>query len=102
MKKEIKQLFAQGERTIPESKEILAQENRLIFREFSNQDAWALAEEIMENYHAMTKGLIDPKEIGIRVVLKDLVVFQYLMEKKTEIVYSISSCVQKGRLKLIQ
>lgn len=71
-------------KSIPDSKKILEQEKKLKFKNFSHHDAWVLAEEILNEYSKLGGEEKKSKEIGIRIVLDDLVVFQYLMEKKKE------------------
>lgn len=72
------------QKSILDSEKILEQEKKLGFKEFSHHDAWVLAEVILDEYSKLESEEKNSKEIGIRIVLDDLVVFQYLMEKKKE------------------
>ena len=54
-------------------------ENELIFHSFTHQDAWCIANMILER---VKKEKL--RRIGIRVVLNGVLIFQYLMDGKEE------------------
>ena len=59
-------------------------EQRFSFASFTNEDAYHLAEMIIHDVRAKHK-----KSVGIRVVLHDVVVYQYLMDGKKDDVWLI-------------
>lgn len=61
------------------SKEILEEERKLSFKEFNHEDALKIGLMIIDRVRREKL-----RRIGVRILLGDLLVFQYLMDEKNE------------------